>query len=205
VVAPAFPEQGRVYVDGSLHGVRVRDVLAETAERCRIEDDLSKVQLQAGMLLVGSGGLARRLAGPARVVLPQVQGSVLVVAGSPARETQRQLECLPAHVEVLRTPPGTQRDSGEAAAALAQQVAARSARPALLLLTGGQTARLTCEALQVHAVHLLGEVQPGMPIGRLRGGKWDQTIVITKAGGFGKPEALLDALRLLSPSSPHTP
>jgi D-threonate/D-erythronate kinase len=54
-------------------------------------------------------------------------------------------------------------------------------------------------------VHLLGEVLPGLPVGRLSGGVWDGVLVVTKAGGFGRPAALLDVLGALSPSCLDTP
>ncbi len=194
LVAPAFAEHGRVYRQGRLggDGASLHDVLGTIMSRCRIFDHPGEVEPDEDALLVGSGGLAR------------ASGPVLVVAGSPAVETQRQLEQLPARVDVLRTAPTTERDAGEAAALLAQAVANRGERPGLVVLTGGQTARLTCQALGVRAIDLLGEVQPGIPVGRLIGGMWHDALVVTKAGGFGGPSALLDALRLVGPSSLHS-
>ena len=210
VVAPAFPEQGRRYRAGRLgsDGASVHELLASLAHRCRIVDDPEEVEPVRGALLVGSGGLARRLAGPGVVPLPSLSGAVLVVAGSPAPATQAQLQRLPPSADVLRTPPSADRDTGQAAARLANAVRTRADRapcPGLLVLTGGQTARLVCERLHVHSLEVLGEVQPGIPVGRLRGGVWDSVTVVTKAGGFGGPDALLDALRLLGPSCLGTP
>ncbi|HET6317500.1 MAG TPA: four-carbon acid sugar kinase family protein, partial [Chloroflexota bacterium] len=162
VVAPAFPEQGRVYVNGVFGTHNVREALGGIANRCRIEDDLSRVLPESGVLLAGAGGLARRLAGAATGSLPKAHGTVLVVSGSPAPETHAQLQRLPPGMKVLRTPPATERDAGEAAALLAR-AAQRTNKPGLLVLTGGQTARLVCETLGVHGVRLLGEVQPGIP------------------------------------------
>jgi len=207
LVAPAFADHLRVYRQGRLGGyfAVLHDVLGTIMSRCRIFDHPGEVEPDEDALLVGSGGLARRLAGaPAQRPLPRASGPVLVVAGSPAVETQRQLEQLPARVDVLRTAPTTERDAGEAAALLAQAVANRGERPGLVVLTGGQTARLTCQALGVRAIDLLGEVQPGIPVGRLIGGMWHDALVVTKAGGFGGPSALLDALRLVGPSSLHS-
>jgi uncharacterized protein YgbK (DUF1537 family) len=202
VVAPAFPEQGRIYQQGKLREFSVREVLGPLAARCDVEDDLEAASQRQGVLLVGSGGLARRLAGPPTAKLPNATGKVLVVAGSPAVETHRQLERLPKSVEVLRTAATDVRDAGEAARQLAQAVAVRPELPGLLVLTGGETARRVTEALGVSGVELLGEVAPGMPVGRLLE---TETLVVTKAGGFGGPEAILDALRLLGPSCQHTP
>jgi uncharacterized protein YgbK (DUF1537 family) len=211
IVAPAFPEHGRVYHGGHLRigeqtsGLVLTDVLGTIGGRCSVHDDLAEA-VAASMnaperLLVGSGGLARRLAGPAQPLREHADaGPVLVVAGSPAEATRRQLERLPPHVDVLSTPASDTRDSGQAAAALAERVAVRQERPGLLVLAGGQTARLVCTRLGVRGLRVLGEVLPGIPLGRLSGGPWDDVLVVTKAGGFGGPDALLDALRLLGPS-----
>jgi uncharacterized protein YgbK (DUF1537 family) len=42
---------------------------------------------------------------------------------------------------------------------------------------------------------LSGELSPGVPIGHLVSGLWDQVLVVTKAGGFGNPNTLLDVVR----------
>jgi uncharacterized protein YgbK (DUF1537 family) len=257
VVAAAFPEQGRDVVHGRLRvrgqapGPLVRDVLGAAAARCSVHDsaELAAVAAVTGALLVGSSGLARRIAlatpsppdagrgrlrpdGEAAQSTPDTVANVLVVAGSPAAATRRQLERLPRSVTVLATPASEprasyalaasteterrdrdaaapahathDRDSGEAAAALAQRIAIDD-RPDLLVLTGGQTARLVCTRLQATGVDLRGEVQPGLPFGRLQGGPWQGALVVTKAGGFGGPDALLDVLRLLGPSCLDTP
>jgi uncharacterized protein YgbK (DUF1537 family) len=212
LVAPAFPEQGREVLHGELRvagqppGPLVRAVLGAADARCSVYDsgELDDVARRSDALLVGSSGLARRVAGSAVPgSMPEPVRTVLVVAGSPAEATRRQLERLPAGVAVLRTPAAFARDQGEAASGLAEEVG-RATRPELLVLTGGETARRVCERLAVRGVRLLGEVQPGMPFGHLRGGVWDGVLVVTKAGGFGGPDALLDAVRLLGPSSLET-
>ncbi|HEY3109647.1 MAG TPA: four-carbon acid sugar kinase family protein [Chloroflexota bacterium] len=75
-------------------------------------------------------------------------------------------------------------------------VAAR-ARPDALLLTGGDTARAVLGALDGHGIELDDELLPGMPVGRIAGGGLAGTRVITKAGGFGPPDALVRAIRYL--------
>src|SRR5262249_7156991 len=120
-------------------------------------------------LLVGSGGLSRHIAPVgARPRGVTGEGMLVVVAGSPTHVTATQLAVLPASSEliVLRTAPSLERDSGEAASALAEDVArlARWLRPRAVVLAGGATARAVCHGLGVHAVRLLGEVAPGIPI-----------------------------------------
>ncbi len=66
-----------------------------------------------------------------------------------------------------------------------------------LFLTGGDMAVAACRALSVEALRIAAEVQPGVPGGQLVGGPLDGTWVVTKAGGFGDPRALVDALNYL--------
>ncbi len=167
----------------------------------------------------GAAGGAPTRAG--RGTAPEFKGTVLVVAGSPAEATLQQIELLqrqadaavvavgpgqqaqpPAggrQVAVLRTrpPEGTGRDAGAHAEAVAETAAAwaRRFRPAGLVLVGGATARHLCELLGVGTLRVTGELAPGVPAGRLVGGPWDSVPVVTKAGGFGGPRQLLDAVR----------
>jgi D-threonate/D-erythronate kinase len=62
--------------------------------------------------------------------------------------------------------------------------------PAGLFLTGGLTARACLLALGVNSLRLQSEPLPGIARGRAIGGACDGRAVITKAGGFGAPDAL---------------
>jgi uncharacterized protein YgbK (DUF1537 family) len=139
--------------------------------------------------------------------MPNVGSSdvVLVVAGSPSPVTRGQLQALARlrDVQVLATPPADSRDEGQAAAALADTVAAWATRhmPRAVVLTGGATAREVSHRLGVHGLRVSGELQPGIPFGSLEGGIWDSMPVVTKAGGFGTPGTLLDVVCALGVSS----
>jgi len=67
-----------------------------------------------------------------------------------------------------------------------------------MVLTGGDIAAAVCEALEVPAIRLIGEVEPGMPLGLLIGGRGRGLRVVTKAGGFGGEESIAVAIRCLS-------
>ncbi|MHB1132249.1 MAG: four-carbon acid sugar kinase family protein [Chloroflexota bacterium] len=92
----------------------------------------------------------------------------------------------------------TARDS-TVASALGPVVAA-GLRPgdwAGMVLTGGDTAVGVLAALGVGALEILGEVEPGVPCGRLLEGPLAGLPVVTKAGGFGSPEAIANAVTFL--------
>lgn len=61
-----------------------------------------------------------------------------------------------------------------------------------IVATGGDTANALCSALEARALEILGEVEAGIPMMRVVG---DSTVpLVTKAGGFGSPAAIRDAL-----------
>ncbi len=68
-----------------------------------------------------------------------------------------------------------------------------------IVMTGGDAAKAVCRALGSDGMELLEEVEPGIPAGRLTGGK--RLLVVTKAGAFGSPQALCIAGNLLKGES----
>ena len=61
-----------------------------------------------------------------------------------------------------------------------------------IVATGGDTANALCNALDAQVLEILGEVEAGIPMMRLLGTY--SLPLVTKAGGFGSPAALADAL-----------
>jgi uncharacterized protein YgbK (DUF1537 family) len=70
-------------------------------------------------------------------------------------------------------------------------------KPAGLFLSGGDTALAVLEELKVQAVRLEREIASGAVCGILVGGPLSGRPVVTKAGSFGRPEALLELHRAL--------
>ena len=66
-----------------------------------------------------------------------------------------------------------------------------------IVMTGGDTAISVCAALGVGVLEIEGEVEPGVPCGRLLQGPLAGLMVVTKAGGFGSPEAIAKAIRFI--------
>jgi len=77
---------------------------------------------------------------------------------------------------------------------------ARALRPgdwSGMVMTGGDTAVAVCAALGVGALEIEGEVEAGVPCGRLLEGPLAGLQVVTKAGGFGSPEAIARAITFI--------
>jgi uncharacterized protein YgbK (DUF1537 family) len=62
---------------------------------------------------------------------------------------------------------------------------------ASLVLSGGDTASLVCRAAGVERIQLCEEIVPGVPRGIIRGGEFDGISVVTKSGGFGDRDTLV--------------
>jgi len=66
-----------------------------------------------------------------------------------------------------------------------------------VILTGGDTAVAVCRALGVTRIRVLEEVAPAIPLGKMETADGKSMWVITKAGAFGSPDALVNASRKL--------
>jgi len=182
------------------------------------DDDLDRIAAaglaqDSRILWVGSAGLASALArtlpvAPQSRPRTEPKGPVLFCIGSDHRVTVAQqmalvgqrrallvrseltnADCIEAalgrgqHV-ILRIPPGQ-----ISAQCLKELVAC--ARNRALVLSGGETASRVCRAAGVQRVELFDEIIPGIPRGVIRGGELDGISVVTKSGGFGRPDALI--------------
>ena len=58
-------------------------------------------------------------------------------------------------------------------------------QPGALFVTGGETLSHVCAALGTEALQVQGEIEPGIPVSLLKGGKWQGVRVISKSGAFG--------------------
>lgn len=88
----------------------------------------------------------------------------------------------------------------ESTARVLARIAVRAVRRwdvAGLVLTGGDVARETCKALGLTGIRILGELEPGVAVGETIGGIKEGLRIVTKAGGFGNDEAIVDAIYYL--------
>lgn len=71
------------------------------------------------------------------------------------------------------------------------------------ILTGGDIAGATCKVLNGEGIRVIGEVEAGIPYGKLFGGTFDGMPVVTKAGAFGTDQALANALQTITDVNAH--
>jgi len=141
-------------------------VSREQARRVAAQPDVETIALPPEDLLAGGPDLGRA---SARVAAALAAGRDVLVLIS--LETVLGLEQGPA-----------------LAAALARLAAAHVSMLRGLVATGGDVARAALQALGASGIELVGEVEPGIPLGLARGAR--TLPVVTKAGAFGSEEAL---------------
>jgi 4-hydroxythreonine-4-phosphate dehydrogenase len=149
------------------------------------------------LVLVGSRSSvareqARRLSGEAGVRRVELDPRGLL-EGGPGEEKGRDAlaRALGTGEDVVAVLGDAQLDLArgpDLAAALGRIAAPLAGGLAGLVATGGDIARAALAALGAHGIRLVGEVEPGVPLGVADAAR--PLAVITKAGAFGSPETL---------------
>lgn len=181
--------------------------------------DLDRLVAGAGgdCLWIGARGLAFALARRAGVPGPDRGGlgaPVMIVNGSRDPVTLAQLDSRPDRVPLIQAPDGhTAADpppgsfvlsisdgggrlSGQQASTQFAQTAlrlARAARPASLVICGGESAQAILDELGIDNLQLIAELRAGLPLCEVRA-PWGPVRLVTKSGGFGPPELLASIL-----------
>ena len=171
------------------------------------------------VLWCGSAGLARALAGAAPPVEPVPGEPFLAIVGSGHPVTRAQLDRVEdthpelwiavreggAEVEEVRGCVAArgaalvtfllpdymfEAEASRRLAAILAELAPRLDRPEGLFVSGGETLRGLADAVGADAFEVTGEIAPGLPAARVRGGRWDGVELVSKSGGFGGPDLL---------------
>lgn len=193
-------------------GRRVLLCDAETQEDLSILVTAARRADCGPVLWCGSAGLARALAessfssaeaapdAASPCASQSKEGSLcLLFAGTPHLATAQQLEALasnPAASQCLTATVRCGETTYEQVRSLWIQ-AQQSGGVRGLILTGGDTASLVLRALAAESILVRGEVASGIPWGIIEGGLAAGHRVVTKSGGFGGREALVEAVHFL--------
>lgn len=211
LIIPSHPVMGRTMKDGVLylHGEptpkHLPTILREQGlnEGYRIADcnsveDLDRIvaELLASPgrhTVAGAAGFIEALVGqasaPARDV--HVSQKPLVIAGSNNPTTKAQLTRLkstPTSPDILPLDRNDQSNRAILSTILPYDA---------LIICGGDTARAVAKFLNAKGIHIQGEAARGVPYGTWVGGAAHGKPVATKAGGFGQPDTLVEAVQFL--------
>ena len=70
-----------------------------------------------------------------------------------------------------------------------------------VIVTGGDTAMALLESLNANTIEIVDELEPLVPVGIIKGGRWEGMVIITKTGGFGGEDVFLKAVNYLEKRS----
>ena len=194
-------------------GTHLRDAVSDSDLDAIVRHEMA---LPGSVIWVGSAGLAAALARHCAAgshIASQPEGQMLALVGSDHAVTREQVErARVAHIAIARDGAGcdlaraslsgghsclvtvaVKDDRQAAGAAIATafgRLLADCPRPGFLLATGGETLRAAAEALGAQGLAVEGALEPGLPVSRLVGGRWDGLAVVSKSGAFGRPDTL---------------
>jgi uncharacterized protein YgbK (DUF1537 family) len=172
-------------------------------------------------LFAGSAGLAEAVAAElasrlhiapsGRAIQPSARPALILI-GTSHPVTEQQIAALKTSLPdvekplsaITREPIRTSTlvrltwDSPPLLDALADRL--RGGEVGSLILSGGDTARYVLDSFAAGEIILGGELEPGIPWGRIGGGVADNLAVVTKSGGFGNDDLLIRILRAVAPA-----
>jgi D-threonate/D-erythronate kinase len=124
-----------------------------------------------------------------------LQNGDLVVTTNREKSTIDHIKSLQKSLHLANGEVGSiiAQSMGEIASRLIQERKIQGA-----VLTGGDIAAATCKMLNGQGIEVIGEIENGIPYGRLIGGNHNGLSIITKAGAFGTDQAFVKALQALT-------
>jgi D-threonate/D-erythronate kinase len=184
------------------------------------DDDLDRIaatvdRLGPGAVAAGSAGLAaamaRRwsagMAGPTSPVRPSARILVAVSSLHPVsamsvarlRDTLRRSGVPAQAVDVVTTSDRRAASSTAVAAEFGERVAERLLGHPYdaVVLIGGDGAAATLDRVGATTITLHAALTPGAPIGTISGGAAHGLHIVTKSGGFGDADSLIEIVDLL--------
>lgn len=187
--------------------------IVNAATQQELDAQIAAISDPSSILWVGSPGLAmalaKRLAPPVPSSLPTrpLGGDILIAIGSANPRSHRQADAIAQEygVTLLRAP----RARADVPAAVLDRIAQEATDLLIggnygaVIATGGDTMEAILDRLRVNAFAVLGEIEPGFPLGlaTLKDGR--NLLVAMKAGGFGDDQALARALSQIRLKKPE--
>ncbi len=201
-VHPATTSRITDLISSELNGV----VILDAESQGDLDTQVAAVDNPESVLWVGSPGLANALAktvacDTSRQILQPVAEQTLIVVGSAnkvSRDQARRAEQM-AIATCITVAEERKDDPNKVLADVVDKAVSALADPriAAIIATGGDTMQALLDKLGVYAFGLIGEFEPGFPIGHTRLDNGRSLFLGMKAGGFGNPETLRSAVEYL--------
>ena len=184
------PKKRLLVVSGSVNKVTLDQI--ETAQKKlgipMVEPDLNEVLVSDEKLRVAVANLAVK----AEIIL-QETGIVIIRLASSRNVVQKTLDAGEkldlSHLEVV--------DKLLSVLSLAVDGVSDHCRLSSLILIGGDSSAKVMDAIGAEGIRIEVEIFPSISMGRIRGGKHEGMLVVTKAGGFGDKQTLVNIINYM--------
>ncbi|WP_295784077.1 four-carbon acid sugar kinase family protein [uncultured Microbacterium sp.] len=213
-LADLFPGFRRLALDGRGLPAPTR-TWADAATDRELDAVAEVIGAEPDAVAVGSAGLAGALARRWSHPSPPtdagaVRGEVIVIVTSLHPVSALQMAELaasaPPGVDLVTPPVRRESDPARVADQIAERVSAlvRARRVDALVVVGGDGVAAVLDSLGATGILVDDVLETGCPTGTIVGGIADGTRIVTKSGGFGTPQTLVDLVSRLrrGPSGP---
>jgi uncharacterized protein YgbK (DUF1537 family) len=184
------PKKLLLVVSGSVNKVTLDQI--ETAQKKigipMVEPDLDEVLVSDEKLRVAAANLADK----AETILQETGIVIIRLAGS-RNVVQKTLDAGEklglSHMQVV--------DKLLSILGLAVNEVSDHCRLSSLVLIGGDSSAKVMDAIGAEGIRIEAEIFPSISMGRIRGGKHEGMLVVTKAGGFGDKQTLVNIINYM--------
>ena len=208
-----IPVSKSIYANDPVHPAKtskITDLIPASVKSAVVLDACTQIELNdqvAGfknpekILWVGSPGLAIALAAlPFNIgknqhskSIPHAETSIIVVgSANPVSRMQAEKAEGNKHITCLSTPNKRTENPKAVLSALVTNAAnlVKNGQYGALIATGGDTMEALLDRLKIYDFSLVGEFEPGFPLGVATLPDGENLILAMKAGGFGSEETL---------------
>lgn len=171
-------------------------MVADALDQGDLDRAVAALRDRGDLLWAGSRGLAEALSGGAPALpLPRIATVVIGTTHPASRAQIAAAATFFADGRMLIDPVPKAPDAAATARAIAAAVPQiETGAGRALMVIGGDTLSAVLDAAGVEALDCIGEVGPGLPLSIIRGGRLDGARMVSKSGGFGRPDLLVRML-----------
>ncbi len=150
-------------------------------------------QLTGTVIAGGDGKLKEEREAIVKGITTGISNGVVILKSPPQILSPEEYEGIPVHLRITEALASITLASLEGCPVNSRDLA--------LLLTGGETAQKVINGLKPQGIEIEGELLEGIVASHLVGGNWDGLTVVTKAGGFGREDAIERIVEILRSGS----
>ncbi len=190
IALPMIPKKRLLVVSGSVNKVTLDQIemAQKKLETPIVEPNLDEVLVSDEKLRAAAASLASKV----ETILHETGIAIIRLTGS--RSVVQKILDAGEKLGLSRTQV---MDKLLIILGMAVQEVSDRCRLSSLVLIGGDSSAKIMDAIGAEGIRIEAEIFPSISLGRIRGGKHEGMLVVTKAGGFGDKQTLVDVINYM--------